>query len=40
MSHQDYYALNGKNPYCRAVIGPKLDKLRAVFKDRIKADGE
>ncbi|MGB0992726.1 MAG: peptide-methionine (S)-S-oxide reductase MsrA [Akkermansiaceae bacterium] len=29
VSHQDYYRLNkNKNPYCRAVITPKLDKLK------------
>ncbi|MBT8037050.1 MAG: peptide-methionine (S)-S-oxide reductase MsrA [Verrucomicrobiae bacterium] len=28
-SHQDYYKINGnKNPYCRAVITPKLRKLK------------
>jgi len=28
VSHQDYYKINGnKNPYCRAVIAPKLKKL-------------
>lgn len=28
VSHQDYYRLNkNKNPYCRVVITPKLDKL-------------
>jgi len=25
--HQDYYRLNKSQPYCRAVIAPKLDKL-------------
>lgn len=25
--HQDYFALNGHAPYCRAVIAPKLKKL-------------
>ena len=25
--HQDYYQLNKAQPYCRAVIRPKLDKL-------------
>lgn len=25
--HQDFYRLNRKNPYCRAMIVPKLDKL-------------
>lgn len=29
VSHQDYYKINGsKNPYCRAVITPKLKKLK------------
>ena len=29
VSHQDYYKINGnKNPYCRAVIAPKLKKLK------------
>lgn len=28
LSHQDYYRINGnKNPYCQAVITPKLKKL-------------
>ena len=36
--HQDYYARNGRNPYCRAVIGPKVEKLRQVFGDRAKAE--
>lgn len=25
--HQDYYELNKRQPYCRAVIAPKLEKL-------------
>ncbi len=33
--HQNYYADNPRNGYCRAVIGPKLDKLKAVFRDRM-----
>ena len=28
VSHQDYYRLNGnKNPYCQAIIRPKVEKL-------------
>lgn len=34
--HQDYFKLNGRAPYCQAVIVPKLDKLRTVFKDKLK----
>ncbi len=26
--HQDYYRLNPNQPYCRAVIKPKLDKFK------------
>ncbi len=36
--HQDYYATNPSQGYCRAVIRPKLDKFRKVFKDRLKKD--
>ncbi len=34
--HQDYYALNGHNPYCQVVIKPKMDKLSKTFKDKLK----
>jgi peptide-methionine (S)-S-oxide reductase len=34
--HQDYYANNKSQPYCRAVIDPKLDKFRQKFADRLK----
>ncbi|MGE0561915.1 MAG: peptide-methionine (S)-S-oxide reductase MsrA [Flavobacteriales bacterium] len=34
--HQDYFELNGENPYCQAVVRPKLDKFRKVFKDKLK----
>jgi peptide-methionine (S)-S-oxide reductase len=34
--HQDYYSLNGEQPYCRAVIAPKIDKLRKHYRDRLK----
>jgi peptide-methionine (S)-S-oxide reductase len=36
--HQGYYAANPFQPYCRAVIGPKVDKLRQVFRDKLKPD--
>ncbi|MEA3208927.1 MAG: peptide-methionine (S)-S-oxide reductase [Chthoniobacter sp.] len=30
VSHQDYYRLNGnRNPYCQAVIRPKMEKLES-----------
>jgi len=34
--HRDYYRNNPQQGYCRAVIGPKLEKFRKVFKDRLK----
>jgi len=36
--HQDYYDLNGHNPYCQVVIKPKIDKLQKTFKDKLKKD--
>jgi len=29
--HQDYYARNGRQPYCQIVIAPKLSKFRQKF---------
>lgn len=34
--HQDYFNLNGTEPYCQFVIQPKVDKFRKVFKDKLK----
>lgn len=34
--HQNYFALNGDQPYCSMVIKPKLDKFKKVFKDKLK----
>lgn len=35
--HQDYYARNPAQPYCQAVIAPKVSKLRALYLDRLAA---
>ncbi|WP_400190997.1 peptide-methionine (S)-S-oxide reductase MsrA [Hymenobacter sp. B81] len=35
--HQDYYNQNGSQPYCQFVVRPKVDKVKAVFGDRLKA---
>jgi peptide-methionine (S)-S-oxide reductase len=35
--HQRYYANNSAQPYCRAVITPKVSKLRSEFADRLKS---
>ncbi len=34
--HQDYYRLNRLQPYCRAVIDPKISKLQKEFGDKLK----
>jgi peptide-methionine (S)-S-oxide reductase len=34
--HQNYYKLNGQQPYCVYVIKPKVDKLKKVFADKLK----
>lgn len=36
--HQDYYNTNTSQPYCQAVISPKVAKLRAMFNDRLKEE--
>ncbi len=34
--HQDFYNRNQEFPYCQVIINPKLEKLRQVFKDKLK----
>ena len=34
--HQDYYRLNGSQPYCRLIIDPKMQKLRKEFQAKLK----
>ncbi|MGE5556513.1 MAG: peptide-methionine (S)-S-oxide reductase MsrA [Methanocella sp.] len=34
--HKDYYKLHPREPYCQAVIAPKIAKLQARFIDKIK----
>lgn len=36
--HQNYFNLNGTQPYCRVVIKPKLDKFKKVFGDKMKKE--
>lgn len=36
--HQNYYNENSTQGYCNAVISPKLNKLKALFKDRLKTE--
>ena len=35
--HQEYFRLNGEQPYCRAVVAPKVAKFRKQFIERLKA---
>lgn len=37
--HQDYFRKNPTNGYCRAVIPPKLDKLKKAFAEQLKPAG-
>jgi peptide-methionine (S)-S-oxide reductase len=34
--HQDYYARNSRQPYCRVVIEPKIAKLREHYREKLK----
>ncbi len=34
--HQDYFNANQNQPYCQAVIAPKVAKLRKQYLDRLK----
>ncbi len=35
--HQDYFANNPYQPYCLAVVSPKVKKIREKFASRLKA---
>jgi peptide-methionine (S)-S-oxide reductase len=34
--HQNYYNLNGSQPYCKYVIQPELEKFKKVFANKLK----
>jgi peptide-methionine (S)-S-oxide reductase len=38
--HQDYFASNPYDRYCNLVAKPKVDKVRKVFKDKLKKAGD
>ena len=38
--HQNFFASNSRQPYCVFVIGPKLEKLKEVFHDKLKLNPE
>lgn len=33
--HQNYFNLNGEQPYCAFLIRPKVEKFRKVFKEKL-----
>ena len=35
--HQEYFTRNGRQPYCQAVVAPKVAKFRKQYLDRLKA---
>jgi peptide-methionine (S)-S-oxide reductase len=37
--HQEYYANNPNQPYCRMVVAPKVAKFRKQYLDRLKKVG-
>jgi peptide methionine sulfoxide reductase MsrA len=37
--HQDYYRNNPAQGYCSYIIGPKLEKLRQVFRNKLQPSG-
>ena len=34
--HQEYFERNGRQPYCQAVVAPKVAKFRKTFADRLR----
>jgi len=36
--HQEYFAQHPRQPYCQAVVAPKLAKFRAKFRSRTKSN--
>ena len=35
--HQNYFNLHGHEPYCQFVARPKVDKVKALFGEKLKA---
>jgi peptide-methionine (S)-S-oxide reductase len=35
--HQEYFRRNPQQPYCNAVVGPKISKFRKKFVERLKS---
>jgi peptide-methionine (S)-S-oxide reductase len=37
--HQEYFANNPRQPYCQAVVAPKVAKFRKQYLEQLKATG-
>ncbi|MCR4326419.1 MAG: peptide-methionine (S)-S-oxide reductase MsrA [Candidatus Roizmanbacteria bacterium] len=35
--HRNYYATHRSQPYCQLVIDPKIEKLRATYREKLKS---
>jgi peptide-methionine (S)-S-oxide reductase len=35
--HQNYFNQHSTQPYCRAIIRPKMDKMKKLFSDKLKS---
>ena len=38
--HQNYFALNPNQPYCRFVTAPKVEKFRKLFREKLKTTAD
>lgn len=38
--HQNYFALNPRQPYCQAVVGPKVSKFQKRYQALLKPESE
>ncbi len=38
-NHRDYYMNNPDQPYCRAVVRPKVEKFKEAFSEELKKSG-
>jgi len=36
--HQHYFERNPQQPYCQAMIGPKMAKLRSIYREKLKSN--
>ena len=34
--HQEYFERNGRQPYCQAIVAPKVAKFRKQFVNQLK----